>query len=93
MNGFNFSLGSDPEKLFPFEALQQQMRTFGKFGVSVGALMLPMLTSDLNDCAKLEEMAEQMQSGESTEVFENTNKATQLRLRDFIVDLDDFGYL
>lgn len=86
-------MNADAEKLFPFEALQQQLRTFGIFGISVGALMLPMLTSDLNDCAKLEEMAEQMQSGESTEVFENTSKTTQLRLRDFIVDLDQFGYL
>lgn len=89
----NFRFGSDPEKLFPFEALQQQLRTFGIFGISVGALMLPMLTSDSNDCAKLEELADQMQSGESTDVFENTSKATQLRLKDFIVDLDRFGYL
>lgn len=92
-NLFNFSFGSNPEKLFPFEALQQQLRTFGIFGISVGALMLPMLTSDSNDCAKLEEIAEQMQSGETTDVFENTSKATQLRLRDLIVDLDQFGCL
>lgn len=86
-------MGSDPEKLFPFEALQQQLRTFGKFGISVAGLMLPMLTSDQNDCAKIEEMAEQMASGESTDVFENTSKSTQQRLRDFVVDLDQFGYL
>lgn len=55
--------------------------------------MLPMLSSAANDCANLEELAEQMQSGEATDVFENTNESTQQRLRDFIVDLDQFGYL
>lgn len=51
MNGFEtilFSrLGSDPEKLFPFEMLMEHFRTFGKFGLYIYATLLLLLIMKL----------------------------------------------
>lgn len=39
-----FRIGSDPEKLFPFSALEDQLRRFGIFSLPMACMLLPMLT-------------------------------------------------
>lgn len=51
MKFYHFRLGSDPDKLFPLGAFQQQLQKFGKFGVLNATFLLPvhMREIDLED--------------------------------------------
>lgn len=39
-------VGSDPQELFPFAALQEQLKSFGKFAVIMAAFDVPILCTD-----------------------------------------------
>lgn len=39
-------MGSDPEKLFPFSMMQEHLKRYGKFGIIMAKLILPMITRD-----------------------------------------------
>lgn len=41
-------LGSNPEKVFPFSALQQQLQKFGKFALIQTSFLLPILTAEVD---------------------------------------------
>lgn len=41
-----YRLGSDVEKLYPFAAMLEQFKKFGKFGAYTAAVFLPMMTAD-----------------------------------------------
>lgn len=45
--------GSDPEKLFTFDQLQQQLKQFSKFGMFMCPLFLIILVPDLSDLEDL----------------------------------------
>lgn len=39
-------LGSDPQKIFPFEALLDQLRKFGAYSIYFATFLLPMVYGD-----------------------------------------------
>lgn len=39
-------LGSDPEKIFPYEALMDQFKKFGAYAAFVALLLFPVIFSD-----------------------------------------------
>lgn len=94
----SFSFNFDPEKMFPLHALQEELRKYGIFGVSIAATLLPMLTSDANSCPDLDLLAEHIQNhtnnfnpfaAEKTkDIFDRLR-----RMRDVIADLDRLGYI
>ncbi|RZC34659.1 EcKinase, DUF1679, and/or APH domain containing protein, partial [Asbolus verrucosus] len=43
-------LGSDPEKLFPFEAFKEQWKKFAKFGMCMAFGILKVKMTHTNDC-------------------------------------------
>lgn len=51
-------MGCDAEKLFPYEALQQQLKEFGSFAVPMSALVLRVLVSKPTDVPDLDELAQ-----------------------------------
>lgn len=63
LSDFLRQLGSDPEKLFPRKALDEQLRRFGRFGLLMAVMILPVITTKGEDVPDLEEMAEKMESG------------------------------
>ncbi|KXJ79322.1 hypothetical protein RP20_CCG001259 [Aedes albopictus] len=63
LSDFLRRLGSDPEKLFPRTALDEQLRQFGRFGLLMAVMLLPIITTKSEDVPDLEEMAEKMESG------------------------------
>lgn len=85
-------LGSDPAKLFPFDALQDQLRQFGKYGLIMFTLMVPMLTSTADSIPDLDEIAESLQHNSDT-VFKPDEAVCHKRMRDVIVDMDRLGYI
>lgn len=71
-------LGSDAEKLFPFEALLSEMQKNARFGIMMATMLLPLLTSVSEDFPDLDALSEQMNRGESLDgdafKFEKTEK-------------------
>ncbi|KAL1378502.1 hypothetical protein pipiens_015548 [Culex pipiens pipiens] len=53
LSDFLTLLGSDPIALFPFNALRDQMRKFGKFALIMGAFDIPVLCTDPADMPDL----------------------------------------
>ena len=47
------SLGSDPEKLFPFEALEDQWKKYAKFGMMVSLSIIRMKLINTEDVVDL----------------------------------------
>lgn len=88
-------LGSDPAKLFPFDALQDQLRQFGRFGMITATMLLPMLTTAAEAIPDLDELAETFQNVPPTEnsVFISDKVAFNKRMRDVVVDMDRLGYI
>lgn len=48
-------MGCDPDEIFPYTALEEQLKKFGIFAVPMAALLLPILKSDLVDSDLAEE--------------------------------------
>lgn len=96
MDGVGFSVDLDAEKLFSYQTLQEQLRKYGIFGMSIASTLLPMLTSDENTCPDLDALAEHIQSRKSDYnpfAAEETKEKFNKRMRDVLVDLDRFGYI
>ncbi|XP_012261909.2 uncharacterized protein LOC105689461 [Athalia rosae] len=49
LSSYLLELGSDPEKLFPFEALLKQLKIFSTYVAGMGILIMHALTSEPND--------------------------------------------
>lgn len=88
-------MGSDPAKLFPFDALQDGLRRFGKFGLVLATLLLPMLTLESEKCPDMDELSESLGKGvpDDNVVFKPEAAVFNKRMRDVIVDMDRLGYI
>lgn len=92
-------LGSDPEKLFPRKALDEQLQKFGRFGLLMAVMILPVITTKSEDVPDLEEMAEKMESGAdlSAEVDNFRSESTEAVYREKMVgccrDMVQLGYI
>ncbi|XP_055548805.1 uncharacterized protein LOC129732203 [Wyeomyia smithii] len=60
-------LGSDPERLFPWDAFQAQLLRFGHMGLVMATIGLPIITTRPEDVPGLEGWSKQVQDGEITE--------------------------
>lgn len=63
LSDFMRRLGSDPDQLFPRKALDEQLQRFGRFGLLMAVMLLPVITTKSEDVPDLEVMAEKMESG------------------------------
>lgn len=99
LSGFLRRLGSDPEKLFPRKALDEQLQTFGRFGLLMAVMLLPVITTKSEDVPDLEEMAEKMESGAdvSEEVHNFRSESTEAIYREKMTgccrDMVRLGYI
>lgn len=51
-------LGSDPEKMFPRQAFEEQLKRFGRFGLLMAIMVLPIFTSKVEDTPDMDDLAE-----------------------------------
>lgn len=89
-------LGTNVEKVYPFDAMKDQLRKFGKFGIVMALMLLPILTSEAGSSPDLDHVAEKGRNGESTEHMfspEETIGHFNKRMRDVIIDMDRLGYI
>lgn len=103
-NIFLFSrLGSDPDTLFPFEMLMEHLHKFGKFGLILAAMLLPMITADPSFGVNLDEFADQvsdykegkveMEMKDNPFLSENSKNKLHKRLRGVAIDMVRLGYV
>lgn len=76
-----FRLGSDPEQVFPFSALHEQLQKFGKYALVQVSFVLPILMAEIDI-----DLENNNSSPDLTDTF---NK----RLRDIASDLYRLGYI
>ncbi|XP_031627282.1 uncharacterized protein LOC116343401 [Contarinia nasturtii] len=81
-------LGSDPQKLFPYEALLDQLQKFGVYSVFVGSLLFNQFCADEESIKKVED------SDCFVFHFSKDSKAAyNKRAMDMFVGLDRLGYI
>ncbi|XP_053682762.1 uncharacterized protein LOC128733151 isoform X2 [Sabethes cyaneus] len=99
LSSFLKRLGSDPERLFPRKALDQQLKQFGRFGLLMAVMILPVITTKSEDVPDLEEMAEKMENGvdltQEVNQFrsEDTEATYRQKMSDCCRDMVQFGYI
>ncbi|EDS41970.1 Juvenile hormone-inducible protein [Culex quinquefasciatus] len=96
-------LGGDPDKQFPRAALDDQLKRFGRFGLLISFLVLPMICTPNDEMPdvgeKMEKAQKELQAGEegkSSVIFSKTELANAMyceRMKGLIKDLVRFGYL
>lgn len=89
------SLGSDPAELFPYEALQGQLKRCGKFGFLSAAVLLNLITAPSEDCLDMDEFAEAIENGEDliTNSMPSYTDVFKQRAREVAHDADRLGYI
>jgi hypothetical protein len=58
LSSFLARLGSDPAKVFPRSVLDEHLKKFGKFGLAMAIMVLPIFTSNPEDTPDMDEIAE-----------------------------------
>lgn len=93
-----FRLGSDPEKLFPFSLMQEQLRKCGTYGLVTALQVQPVLTSDQGSGVDLDEAAVSMTRDKDTKAFDSfmpkkSNDKFNKRMRGVVADMVRLGYV
>lgn len=100
-NLFN-RLGSDPDKLFPYDAFQSHLKQFGYFGLLMAIVVLPVFVAPSEEIPDMDEVSEKLANGELDakaieEMDQQHSKKTQgayaKRMRDTILDQIRFGMI
>lgn len=91
-------MDSDPNKLFPYEALLDQLKRFGKYGILTGIILIAIFTADPDSIPDLSEFSERVNEYEGAidnllKVPEDKLDDFQTRVCDLIEDSARFGYL
>lgn len=85
-------MGSDPQKLFPFEALLEQFQKFGIYTIFVGAILIPMLCAEVDSMPDFDAMPEKVEDDIGDDIFRISNKpAYNKKVTDIFVDLARIG--
>lgn len=95
---FLLRLGSDPNQLFPFDALQDQLKRFAKYGVFIGIILIGIFIADPTSIPDLSEFSERVNKYEGAikdlfRVPEDKQEEFTTRICDLIEDAVRFGYL
>ncbi|XP_026462580.1 uncharacterized protein LOC113364307 [Ctenocephalides felis] len=97
LSSFLHELGSDPEKMFPYRALQDQLKEFGKFGILMGMTILNAMIANQEDIPDMDEVAEMMKNDPDNKKFLEQAKVNDdkfnRRMIDIIHDMDRLGYI
>lgn len=97
-------LGEDPEQLFSFEEFDKQLKKYGRFGMPMALMLIPIITTQTKDLPDFDRMAELMEefkkgdqmSDEAKQVMEvsaQSAKRVGARTRDVVIDMARLGYM
>lgn len=82
-------MGCDPEKLFPYNKFEDQIKIGGLYAIAYAALIMPGLISKREDFPQLDGMTEDDKKFEK--LFNNPKYLE--KLKDVIEDAADFGWI
>ncbi|XP_037051982.1 uncharacterized protein LOC119085637 isoform X2 [Bradysia coprophila] len=90
-------LGSDAEKLFSFNDLQDQLKKFGRYALIIAPMLLNIITSKPDDIPDLDNLAEEfkdksIEEGMKAFINDSANDKFNGRMRDVIQDVIRLGY-
>lgn len=90
-------MGSDPEKVFPRAAFDDQLKRFATFGLIMGMFILPIVTSkeavDLDEMAEKFEKEEENSEGDKKSEASAPNALYVSRMKGVFQHMYDFGYI
>ncbi|KAG5677969.1 hypothetical protein PVAND_007681 [Polypedilum vanderplanki] len=92
-------LNSDPEKLFPRSIFEHHLKKFGKFGLVMAIILVPMFTSSAEDIPEMDDVADEYQLSKeaSGSVMNFTSSKTigvyEKRMLGILQDMVEFGYI
>ena len=85
-------LGGDITSQFPFTAFLRQLKTFGKFGITIAIFLIPMSTAKSEDLPDMDKMSENFKNQDATSNLVNSSIGDS-RLSGSIMDAIEYGYL
>lgn len=89
-------LGSDPMKVFPRSALNDQLKKYGLFGLVMGLMVIPTLTTKADDVPDLDYLSSRMEAEDmeyTKKAFDNNDPEAKSRIRDVVIDIIELKYL
>lgn len=87
-------LGSDPDKVFPYEGLLNEMKEVGKFGCGMGIESLPLSMQEEHEVLDIDEIAtDQSILTDVWQIAPLEDKNSRLRLAEAFKHAIDMGYI
>lgn len=100
-------MGEKTNEILPFDALQGELKKFGRFGMPMAFMLIPATTMESQDIPDMDEMAEMMQKMKANggEIVENEDtkkyqenflkQSLKLgeRIRNVTLDMERLGYI
>lgn len=86
--------GSDPESLFSFENLQDQLKEFGHYGVTMAPMLLSIIVNDPSNLVQMDDFAESSDEKKTMAKFDDKSKGLYIsRVTDVISDAKRYGWI
>lgn len=90
-------LGSDPNKLYPYENFKEQLRKYSDYALLLAPLIIAIRVAKAKDVVNLDDYAECLERGEDADIvkqFDDESRAEfSKQINGLITDLVDYGYL
>lgn len=90
-------MGSDPDKLFPYDAFKKELKLSGNIGFLLAPMVIEVMLAEAKDVSNFDEMCENIGHGEQEWNFiqgltDNAKLEYKKRLNECIGDLVENGY-
>lgn len=89
-------LGGNPENLFTFKNLLEQLKKFGKFGVLMSTLLLQIILRESSELPDMDKLAQNFKDDPNTKFDFTSDISYQIyktRIGDVLRDAFNYGYL
>lgn len=98
---FNFffcRLGSDPEKVFSYETMLEQLKKFASYAIFVGIILIPMLSTNIDTMPDFDSISENAVSDHNIAanmfpISSEAKPAYNKKIVGFINDMARLGYI
>lgn len=85
-------LGSDPQKLFSYEDLLDQLRKFGKFSMLMSPVLISVMMADAKDISNMDDFSQDMNCDKQVSLVKGFDAKTQIlfdeRIQGLLNDVD-----
>lgn len=90
-------MGSNPEKLFPYELMLTHLQKFAKYGLILATVILPVITSESEYRLDIDDIAKRVENGtiekDNQLITEKSLTNLNQRLRDIVYDMVRLKYI